>query len=41
LAAKDLRAAVRELTDAPVAQAVLELLERFPDQEADVAAVTR
>jgi 3-hydroxyisobutyrate dehydrogenase len=41
LAAKDLRLAVRELKDAPVAQAVLELLERFPDQEADVAAVTR
>lgn len=41
LAAKDLRLALDELKDAPVAQAVLELLERFPDQDADVAAITR
>jgi 3-hydroxyisobutyrate dehydrogenase-like beta-hydroxyacid dehydrogenase len=40
LAAKDLRLAVRELKDAPVASAVLELLESFPDRDADVAAIT-
>jgi 3-hydroxyisobutyrate dehydrogenase-like beta-hydroxyacid dehydrogenase len=41
LAAKDLRLAVRELGDAPVARAVLDVLDRFPDPDADVAAITR
>jgi 3-hydroxyisobutyrate dehydrogenase len=41
LAAKDLRLAVRELKDAPVAQVVLDLLEAFPEPNADVAAITR
>jgi 3-hydroxyisobutyrate dehydrogenase-like beta-hydroxyacid dehydrogenase len=41
LAAKDLRLALREVKDAPVATAVLELLDQFPDPDADVAAITR
>jgi 3-hydroxyisobutyrate dehydrogenase-like beta-hydroxyacid dehydrogenase len=41
LAAKDLRLAVREVPDLPVATAVLEILESYPDGAADVAAITR
>jgi 3-hydroxyisobutyrate dehydrogenase len=41
MAAKDLRLAVHEVKDAPVARAVLETLESYPDRDADVAAITR
>jgi 3-hydroxyisobutyrate dehydrogenase-like beta-hydroxyacid dehydrogenase len=41
LAAKDLRLAVQEVKDAPVAEAVLGVLDAFPDGDADVGAVVR
>jgi 3-hydroxyisobutyrate dehydrogenase-like beta-hydroxyacid dehydrogenase len=41
LAAKDLRLAVGEIKDTPVARAVLDLLDQFPDPDADVAAIAR